>query len=95
MHPADFRGLVGALSRYGQKRTETVTGVMKIQPLNFYVNNKTPFSEEESSYAPCNPNIAPEAAATAPGGQTGTAGDAVPGEGAHFSRKRDGEFCLP
>lgn len=34
-------------------------------------------------YAPYNPNIAPEAVAAAPGGETGTAIDAVPEEGAH------------
>lgn len=39
---------------------------MKIPALSLYVNNKTPFSEEESSYAPSNPNIAPEAAVAAP-----------------------------
>ena len=58
---------------------------MKIQALNLYVNNKTPFLEEESSYAPYNPNIALEAAAAAPGGDTRTAIDAVPGKGAHSS----------
>lgn len=39
---------------------------MEIPALSLYVNNKTPFLEEESSYAPSNPNIAPEAAVAAP-----------------------------
>ena len=56
---------------------------MEILALSLYVNNETPFSEEESSYAPSNPNIAPEAAVAAPSRETGTAVDTVCGEGAH------------
>ena len=56
------------------------TGLMKIQALNLYVNNKIPFLEKEPSYAPYNPNIAPVAAAVAPGRETGTAINTVPRE---------------
>ena len=48
------------------------TGLMKIQAL-----------KEESSYAPSNPYIAPEAAADAQGRETGTAIDINHAEGAH------------